>query len=59
MAHGTAGAGAEVVSISVDTITDEQWAQLDATDAITFGAATYKGTASADFHTFTQAALAP
>lgn len=41
--------------ISVDTITDEQWAQLNAADAIIFGAATYMGTASAAFHTFAEA----
>lgn len=55
MARGAAGAGAEVVSVSVDTITDEQWAQLDGADAIIFGAATYMGTASAAFNTFAQA----
>ncbi|MEV0642474.1 flavodoxin family protein [Streptomyces sp. NPDC050619] len=55
VARGAAGAGAEVVSISVDTITDEQWAQLDAADAIIFGAATYMGTASAAFHVFAEA----
>lgn len=41
--------------ISVDTITDEQWAQLNAADAIIFGAATYMGAASAAFHTFAEA----
>ncbi|MEU5194073.1 flavodoxin family protein [Streptomyces scabiei] len=55
VARGAAEAGAEVVSISVDTIADEQWAQLDAADAIIFGAPTYMGTASAAFHTFAQA----
>ncbi|MET9457631.1 flavodoxin family protein [Streptomyces canus] len=55
VARGAAGAGAEVVSISVDTITDEQWAQLDAADAIIFGAATYVGTASAALHEFAEA----
>ncbi|MEU3888546.1 flavodoxin family protein [Streptomyces sp. NPDC029041] len=55
VARGAVNAGAEVVSISVDTITDEQWAQLDAADAIIFGSATYMGTASAAFHAFAQA----
>ncbi|MFF5307940.1 flavodoxin family protein [Streptomyces massasporeus] len=55
VARGAVEAGAEVVSISVDTITDEQWAQLDAADAIIFGAPTYMGTASAAFHAFAQA----
>ncbi|KRD09298.1 MULTISPECIES: hypothetical protein [unclassified Streptomyces] len=51
VACGTAGAGADVVVISVDTITDERWAQWDDADAITFGAATDTDTASAPFHT--------
>ncbi|MEU2543429.1 flavodoxin family protein [Streptomyces iakyrus] len=55
VARGAANAGAEVVSISVDTITEKQWAQLDAADAIIFGSATYMGTASAAFHAFAQA----
>lgn len=55
VARGAAGTGAEVVSIPVDTITDEQWAQLDGADAIIFGAATYMGTASAAFHEFAEA----
>lgn len=55
VARGAVGAGAEVVLISVDTITDEQWAQLDAADAIIFGSATYMGTASAAFHAFAEA----
>jgi multimeric flavodoxin WrbA len=55
VARGAATAGADVVSIPVDAITDEQWAQLDAADAIIFGSPTYMGTASAAFHTFAQA----
>ncbi|MFJ9380907.1 flavodoxin family protein [Streptomyces sp. NPDC101455] len=55
VSRGAFEAGAEVVSIAVDTITDEQWAQLDAADAIIFGAPTYMGTASAAFHTFAEA----
>ncbi|MFF7378340.1 flavodoxin family protein [Streptomyces massasporeus] len=55
VARGAVNAGAEVVSISVDAITDEQWAQLDTADAIIFGSATYMGTASAAFHAFAQA----
>ncbi|MFJ9705748.1 flavodoxin family protein [Streptomyces sp. NPDC101234] len=55
VARGAAEAGAEVVSIAVDTITDEQWAQLDAADAIIFGSPTYMGTASAAFHAFAEA----
>ncbi|MFI1213684.1 flavodoxin family protein [Streptomyces sp. NPDC020802] len=55
VARGAAGTDAEVVLIPVDTINDEQWAQLDAADAIIFGAATYMGTASAAFHAFAEA----
>ncbi|KQV13834.1 flavodoxin family protein [Kitasatospora sp. Root107] len=55
VARGAASAGADVVSVPVDAITDEQWAQLDAADAIIFGSPTYMGTASAAFHTFAQA----
>ena len=55
VARGAAEAGAEVLTIAVDAITDEQWAQLDAADAIIFGAPTYMGTASAAFHTFAEA----
>ncbi|WP_395294645.1 flavodoxin family protein [Kitasatospora hibisci] len=55
VARGAAAAGAEVVSVSVDTITDEQWAQLDAADAIVFGSPTYMGTASGAFHVFAEA----
>ncbi|MEU8514318.1 MULTISPECIES: flavodoxin family protein [unclassified Kitasatospora] len=55
VARGAAAGGAEVVSIAVDTITDEQWAQLDAADAIVFGSPTYMGTASGAFHVFAEA----
>ncbi|MEU6198387.1 flavodoxin domain-containing protein [Streptomyces sp. NPDC047061] len=55
VARGAAEAGAEVVSVAVDAITEEQWAQLDAADAIVFGAPTYMGTASAAFHAFAEA----
>lgn len=55
VARGAGQAGAEVIRIPVDTITDQQWAQLDAADAIIFGAPTYMGTASAAFHAFAEA----
>ncbi|WP_322759056.1 flavodoxin family protein [Frankia sp. Cr2] len=47
--------GATASLIAVADITDEQWAQLDAADAIVFGAPTYMGTASAAFHAFAEA----
>jgi NAD(P)H dehydrogenase (quinone) len=41
--------------IAVDEINDDQWAQLDASDAIVFGSPTYMGTASGAFHVFAEA----
>ncbi|MDH6577008.1 flavodoxin family protein [Kitasatospora sp. MAP5-34] len=55
VARGAAEAGADVVQVAVDAITDEQWEQLDAADAIVFGSPTYMGTASGAFHTFAEA----
>ncbi|MFF6998152.1 flavodoxin family protein [Streptomyces sp. NPDC008313] len=52
---GAADAGAEVHLIKVDEITEEQWAALDASDAIVFGSPTYMGTASGAFHVFAEA----
>ena len=54
VARGAASAGADVVAVAVDGITEEQWTQLDAADAIIFGSPTYMGTASAAFHVFAQ-----
>jgi len=48
-------AGATVHLIKVDEITEAQWAQLDASDAIVFGSPTYMGTASGAFHAFAEA----
>ncbi|MFJ8028219.1 flavodoxin family protein [Streptomyces sp. NPDC096311] len=55
VARGADETGVQVVSIPVDTITEEQWTQLDNADAIIFGAPTYMGTASAAFHAFAEA----
>ncbi|MEU5256611.1 flavodoxin family protein [Streptomyces longwoodensis] len=52
---GAVEAGAEVHLIKVDGITEEQWALLDASDAIVFGSPTYMGTASGAFHVFAEA----
>ncbi|MGK5636978.1 flavodoxin family protein [Streptomyces sp. URMC 126] len=52
---GAAETGATVHLIEVDKITDEQWALLDASDAIVFGSPTYMGTASGAFHVFAEA----
>ncbi|MGW1726670.1 flavodoxin family protein [Streptomyces sp. NPDC002306] len=52
---GASEAGAVVHLVKVDEITDEQWAQLDASDAIIFGSPTYMGTASGAFHQFAEA----
>jgi NAD(P)H dehydrogenase (quinone) len=53
--EGIGQVGAKSVLIRVDTITEDEWAVLDAADAIVFGAPTYMGTASAAFHVFAQA----
>lgn len=53
--QGAREGGAQAVLIAVETVTGEQWAALDAADAIVFGAPTYMGTASAAFHVFAQA----
>ncbi|MFF8593855.1 flavodoxin family protein [Streptomyces sp. NPDC015220] len=55
---GAAEAGADVVFVKVDEITDEQWQRLDEADAIVFGSPTYMGGASAGFHTFAEATSA-
>ncbi|MGW9593323.1 flavodoxin family protein [Streptomyces chartreusis] len=52
---GALEAGAKVHLIKVDEITEEQWAILDASDAIVFGSPTYMGTASGAFHVFAEA----
>jgi multimeric flavodoxin WrbA len=52
---GAAEAGARVSVVEVDRLAPEQWAVLDAADAIVFGAPTYMGSASAAFHTFAEA----
>ncbi|WP_433271012.1 flavodoxin family protein [Actinosynnema sp. CS-041913] len=53
--RGAEAAGADVVFVPVDTITEQQWRQLDDVDAIVFGSPTYMGSASAAFHTFAEA----
>ncbi|MFJ4845577.1 MULTISPECIES: flavodoxin family protein [unclassified Streptomyces] len=52
---GVVEAGGVAHLIKVDEITDEQWALLDASDAIVFGSPTYMGTASGAFHQFAEA----
>ncbi|WP_046731388.1 flavodoxin family protein [Streptomyces humi] len=53
--RGAEKSGAEVAFVAVDAITEQQWQQLDAADAIVFGAPTYMGGASAAFHAFAEA----
>jgi NAD(P)H dehydrogenase (quinone) len=55
VARGARNAGASVTLIRVDTISEEEWAALDAADAIIFGSPTYMGTASGAFHVFAEA----
>lgn len=54
VADGARGAGALVSTMAVDTMTDADWAALDAADAIIFGTATYMGNVSAGFQTFAE-----
>jgi multimeric flavodoxin WrbA len=46
--------GCESTLVSVDTIDEAGWAVLDEAHAIVFGAPTYMGTASAEFHRFAE-----
>ncbi|MFE2498986.1 flavodoxin family protein [Streptomyces scopuliridis] len=53
--RGAVDVGADATLVPVNTITDEQWQQLDDADAIVFGSPTYMGSASAAFHSFAEA----
>lgn len=54
--HVAKGAGAALVAISPEgEISDEEWAALDAADAIVFGAPTYMGSPSWQFKRFADA----
>ena len=54
------GAGAELIAISAEgDITGEQWAALDAADAIIFGSPTYMGTVTWQFKKFADATSKP
>lgn len=50
-----AGAGPDAKLYAVDALTDADWAELAAADAIVFGAPTYMGSASAPFKAFMDA----
>ncbi|OII06925.1 flavodoxin family protein [Curtobacterium sp. MCBA15_008] len=54
VAEGASERGGEVTLLDVTTIDDAAWAALDAADAIIFGAPTYMGGASAEFHRFAE-----
>ncbi|WP_197374651.1 flavodoxin family protein [Mycolicibacterium baixiangningiae] len=51
---GARAAGAEVVALAVDTLTDDGWRALDDADAIVFGSPTYMGNVSAAFQAFAE-----
>lgn len=55
IAAGAKDAGATVNVIKVDAITEADWATLDASDAIIFGAPTYMGGVSGPFKMFADA----
>jgi multimeric flavodoxin WrbA len=52
---GAIAAGAAATLYPVDTLTDAQWDELSAADAIVFGAPTYMGSVSAPFKAFMDA----
>jgi NAD(P)H dehydrogenase (quinone) len=52
---GTIDAGADAKLLAVGDLDDAGWAELDAADAIIFGAPTYMGGPSADFKKFADA----
>jgi len=51
---GSIDAGADAKLLAVGDLDDAGWAELDAADAIIFGAPTYMGGASADFKKFAE-----
>jgi len=56
---GATDAGANVRLIAVSELDEAGWAELDAADAIVFGAPTYMGGPSADFKKFADASSKP
>ena len=54
VAAGAREAGADVILIAVDRMTDVDWDILDAADGIVFGSATYMGNLSAGFQAFAE-----
>jgi NAD(P)H dehydrogenase (quinone) len=56
---GATDAGANVRLMPVADLDDAAWAELDAADAIVFGAPTYMGGPSADFKKFADASSKP
>lgn len=54
VAAGAAETGADVTTVVVDSMTDDDWATLDTADAIVFGSPTYMGNVSAGFQGFAE-----
>jgi NAD(P)H dehydrogenase (quinone) len=54
VADGARAAGAEVMAVPVDALTDDGWRALDDADAIVFGSPTYMGNVSAAFQAFAE-----
>lgn len=54
VAAGAAEAGAEVKTIAVDRISEDDWRTLDSADGIVFGTPTYMGNVSAGFQAFAE-----
>ncbi|QIQ01272.1 flavodoxin family protein [Streptomyces liangshanensis] len=55
--RGAEAAGADVAFVPVGGVSEEQWEQIDAADAVVFGSPTYMGGASSVFHGFAEATL--
>jgi NAD(P)H dehydrogenase (quinone) len=56
---GTLDGGADAKLVAVSELDDAGWAELDAADALIFGAPTYMGGPSADFKKFADASSKP
>jgi multimeric flavodoxin WrbA len=54
VADGAHAGGADVSTVTVDSMDDADWATLDGADAIIFGTATYMGNVSAGFQAFAE-----
>jgi NAD(P)H dehydrogenase (quinone) len=54
VADGARAGGADVTSVAVAAMSEQDWDSLDGADAIVFGSATYMGNVSAGFQAFAE-----